>query len=343
MAQVNILFIGEQPVKAAPTLTLASEIEKLGFAAEFSCDAELDDPARWNRLMAWADIIIVVDYMGPGSMRLRQLARAAWRGKKIVRWWVGSDVLHISEQPRWRAAATILDRFTSANIAVSPHLVEELSAMGIAGTYIPSIVSMKVMASDAGQGLPPRAVLIYLPGNRLEFYGAELCGEVIRENTDIKFLVVGDDAHTLAGYGNVESLGWTNMDAVWPRTGALLRITRHDGMPRMVLEALSLGKYVIYAWEFPGCWHAKTKADVQEKLNAFRKMTGPNRQGVETVRHILQHPPAETFVQTITRPSSGPGFRLRIRALLTYLHLSVVIAMWCLKEKFSVFSSGSQK
>jgi hypothetical protein len=328
----KVLFMGEAPAKAAPSLTLASALQEFGYETKFSEDAELSDPCRWEELLYWAEVVVVVDYTGPGTLRLRQLAWAGLLGKTIVRWWVGSDVLHLFEQARWQTGAKTLDRFTAVNIAVAPHLVKELADIGIQSRYVPSIVLMNGATSDIGKNPLPQAVLIYLPENRLEFYGAQVCEKIIKTNSDIQFKIVGDDTHSLAGYENVESFGWVDMQSVWPEVGALLRITRHDGMPRMVLEALAMGKYVIYAWEFPGCWVAQSEAEIQERLDAFRRISGPNRQGIESVQRILQNDPAHAFAEELTVNRKRRRLRTRTSAMLVYLKLSILVMVWKAKD-----------
>ncbi len=338
---MNVLFVGELPDKAAPSLTLATVLGSFGFSTKFSEEAELKAPGLWAELLFWADVIIVVDYTGPGTFRLRQLARAAILGKPIIRWWVGSDVLHVLEEPRWQTGAKTLNCFTFTNIVVAPHLVEELASINISCSYIPSVILPVPTEAEVLDNVPPNAVLIYLPSNRLDFYGVNVCEEMIKEYPEVKFKIVGDDSHSLAGYANVDSLGWVSMDDVWQTIGALLRITQHDGMPRMVLEALSRGKYVIYSWPLSGCWQATAKAEVKEKLESFLQKTGPNRQGIEAVRQLMAEKPEQAFVGMILNALNRRNMWLRIRAVLIYLKLSGTVFIWALKSKYTAkrFSS----
>ena len=52
----------------------------------------------------------------------------------------------------------------------------------------------------------------------------------------------------------------------------MLRLTEHDGMPRMVLDCLLRGKYVIFAWPCPGCWLARNEEEVQQRIDEFRRV-----------------------------------------------------------------------
>src|SRR6185312_10547121 len=107
----------------------------------------------------------------------------------------------------------------SRNIAVAPHLVDELASAGIRAEFVPSIldpsVAGAVPARWDGQVKP---VLIYMPEQRKEFYGIEVTESVIAANPDIEFIVVADDSHSLSAHSNVESLGWVaDMKSIYPR------------------------------------------------------------------------------------------------------------------------------
>ncbi len=57
------------------------------------------------------------------------------------------------------------------------------------------------------------------------------------------------------------------MKPVYDRVGCLLRVTAHDGLPRMIIEALLLGKYVIYS----------------HHLDRFRRAASPNTGGITAI------------------------------------------------------------
>src|SRR5205823_1878828 len=140
-----------------------------------------------------------------------------------------------------------------------------------------------------GSGQPvPKSLLVYLPSSRLEHYGEPLVRRAVEANPDVEFVVVADDTHALAGYPNVRSLGWVeDMGPILGQVGGLLRLTEHDGLPRMALECLQRGKYVIYSWPCPGCWLARTPAEVQQRIEEFRQAQDINREGVAAAERML--------------------------------------------------------
>jgi hypothetical protein len=318
----NVLFVAEAPVRSSPSKVLAQALTKRGYRCVFSEDADLKSSREWNVLASEADAVIVVAYNGPKTLRVRQLALPAMRGKPIIRWWVGSDVFNVLNDPDARRGALLLNHFVRSNIAVASHLVDELGGVGIRAEYIPSIVE-KLHDLEIDEGRPPQSLLLYLPTNRLHFYGYDVVKRVVAANSDIKFIVVADESHCLKVYPNVESVGWVKMDDTWQKVGGLLRITKHDGLPRMVIEALSRGKYVIYSWPLPGCWQAKTFQEVQERLDVFRRLDGPNVEGLNAVRQLLRRRPEEEFDELIEQSIVRRDYCKQIRAALTAMRLTI--------------------
>jgi hypothetical protein len=216
----------------------------------------------------------VVLYGVPDRFFRRQIALAIVLGRPLIRWWVGSDVLNVLQDREIRGAALDFNRFVRANITVAPHLRDELASAGIGATFIPSLLNADPICVPYDSP-NTKSLLGYLPSSRKDFYGFDIVRQVVEQNHDIEFIVVADETHSVRAYSNVKSLGWvSDMTGVWDRTGGLLRVTAHDGMPRMVLEALRREKHVIYAWPFPGCRLARNAEEVQAALWSSRDMKG---------------------------------------------------------------------
>ena len=134
--------------------------------------------------------------------------------------------------------------------------------------------------------------MIYMPGGRKEFYRIDLIESVIDIESRSRVLVVADHTHALALYPNVESLGWvTDMRVQYNRAGYVLRMTAHDGLPRMLMEALLRGLYAIYSWPLEGCWQARTQEEAAMALERYRQMKEPNIDGRQAVLEMLPYAP----------------------------------------------------
>lgn len=291
-------MLGERPEKSAPSLTLARNLRRYGFETVFSNGVENRNMREWVHLCRKASVLVLVRYEGLNTFIVRQLAIAVSLGLPVIRWWVGSDVITLLESARIAEGVSACSWLFSRQIAVSPHLVQELKTVGVPATYLPSVIELDKNVRVLNN--VPRTVLVYLPQKKKEFYGVSLVKEAVKQYRDIEFVIVADDEHSLASYSNVRSVGWVSeMDDIWDSVGGLLRITRHDGMPRMVLEALRRGKHVIYSWPFPGCVHASTKDDVFSALSDFREVSSTNMTGIAQVQELLTPDPAARFSEMI--------------------------------------------
>lgn len=298
---MRVLFVGELPVPQSSSATLARALATEGFTAEFWESVKPKSTANWIKSVRECDAIIVVNYDGPDPFLIRQLSLAVTLGCPIIRWWVGTDVLYCLQHKRAAKQARSLNRVVSRNIAVAGHLVEELSTVGISAVTIPSIVDLDHIPGDGSPDHSlPKGILVYLPTDRREFYGLEVVQPIVVANPDLQFVVVADQDHVLACHPNVRSLGWVNsMEEIWPDIGVVLRVTEHDGLPRMVLDALLRGRYAIYAWPLAGCWLGQDEESVQAAIEQFRQTIDFNNTGRQAVRELLTPSPVVQFAEAI--------------------------------------------
>lgn len=326
------LFVGEEPRRSAPFVSLAAELAREGVATEYSQRAETDSNRNWLRLARRSDVVVIVHYGCIGDYTQRQLHIAKLCGCMLVRWWVGTDVLNCLRSPDIARAARSLDPAVDLNLAVAPHLVEELASIGISAQYSPSVCNLATVGL-VPPGRLPSSVLVYLPTDRRRFYGEHLVVAAAEANPDLGFTIVSDDSHALAHLPNVRSLGWIeDMERLWPQVGLLLRMTEHDGMPRMVLEALARGRYVIYRWPMAGCWYADSLAAIQRNLDRFRQVAEPNMDGPRVAQHIAFNA-ARRFVDAVDRRHFEVGRSQRLRTLVRTVHLQGAIKGWLPRPK----------
>ncbi|WP_416398798.1 hypothetical protein [Allohahella sp. A8] len=263
-----------------PVYGLARELRNLGIKVYPPDQSMTDDPLKWLKFSLQSQALVFNRYdNGNGLYLQRQLYRAKMCGCITVRWWVGTDVLNCLESEATRQVARAVDRAVDLNIAVSPHLVTELQEIGIQAEYVPSFCDFSALGAHTPSPFP-KGVLSYLPTHRRTFYGEKYLIAAIEAHPDLQFFVIADESHALAHYPNVTSLGWVDdLQDIWSRVGMLLRVTEHDGMPRMVLEALARSRYVIYSEVFEGCWYADSTERVLAHLNTFKALDQPNEDG----------------------------------------------------------------
>jgi hypothetical protein len=307
-----VVIVGEKPIMSAPTLTLSKALARLGVEVRFA-DANTLGRPPWIRLLRSAKAVLLVSYAEVGTYVLSQLATAVAMGVPVVRWWVGTDVLNVITRERLERNARRIDRIVSTNVAAAPHLVDELRTVGINAQYVPSVIDADVSGATLMEwsGVT-RPVLVYMPESRKEFFGIDVIEPVIAANPDLKFLIVADDSHSLAIYANVESFGWvSNMKHLYERAGCVLRITAHDGLPRMLIEAMMRGAYAIYSWPLRGCWEARTSEEINAALSSYRSAATPNMEGRLAMLEMLKERPDRQMSKVL----SGTSIPLRQRIL----------------------------
>jgi hypothetical protein len=316
------IIVEEQPSSSAPSLTLAKALARLGRATRFATVQELRR-GEWLRMLRSAEAIVVVYYHAIETYALGQLATAVALDVPIIRWWVGTDVLNAITDDDVRQSALRLDRIVATNVAVAPHLVEELASVGILAQNVPSLLDPDLAEPEPVLWREEiRPILTYLPGKRKNFFGVDVIERVVTANPDLHFIVVADNTHALASHSNVESLGWvSDMRWVYARAGCLLRITDHDGLPRMLMEALLRGMYAIYSWPLAGCWQARTTEEVQAALMRYREMKSLNTEGQYAMRELLDDRPDRRMSSviadaTVPLATRGHALTLAVRTKL---------------------------
>jgi hypothetical protein len=321
------VIVEGNPSTSAPYLTLAKALRHLGRAVRLIAVDKLGR-REWIRVLRSAEAVVLLHYQSIDAYLLSQLATAVALDVPIVRWWVGTDVLNVITRDDVRRSAAQFDRIVSTNVAVAPHLVEELASVGIRAQFVPSVLDPDLVEPEIPTwGDAIRPVVTYLPSTRKEFYGHEVVEQVIAANPDLQFIILADETHGLSGHPNVESLGWVpDMSAVYRRAGCILRITAHDGLPRMLMEGLLRGMYAIYSWPLEGCWEARTPQEIQIALARYRAMTVPNSAGRAAMLELRNSRPdrqmsgaiADAAVPLATR---GRALGLAVRARMFSEHV----------------------
>jgi hypothetical protein len=203
----------------------------------------------------------LISFGGPGPNAALSLAAHRRRVPLIVIW-AGTDVLAAETSP---FDLEVTKRDTSADVAVSPWLADELRSIGVPAVYQP-VISADVAPVVAP--FPKRfTVLTYLPAPRRTFYGEDRVYAIAREMKNARFLVVGSGARNPNAPPNVEFLGQVeDVNPVVDVSSVLLRLPQHDGQSMMVLEAMSRGRHVVWTYQIPGVRTVKTTEDALEAL-----------------------------------------------------------------------------
>jgi glycosyltransferase involved in cell wall biosynthesis len=212
--------------------------------------------------------------------------------------WIGSDVLDLLHT-NFKHAASLralvkaeLRRFLlkqTFHLAGAPWLVKELRSVDITAKYVP----LPVRLPEAKIKPLPKdpSILVYLPEGKEHFYGWKLIYAVAAVYPQIKWHVIAHSGRGLYASENIIFHGWLSRDSVLDLLGqstALVRLTDHDGLSYSVLEALALGRYVIWTYNFPFCIQCdKTTQALELALNELLEHRYPNLEGSLYVREVF--------------------------------------------------------
>lgn len=284
--KLKIFIFGEKAEKSAPSVTLSRLFSKNGFVVE--CGSLPDNPLECIDKFKKYDFAFVVIYSEPSDWFVRQVALAGLVNTPVFRYWVGSDVF-FANQANQETLTKIkeLDKLITKNIVVAGHLADELLVVGIKSIYVPIVPCELPSFSEKWSAEIANTVLVYLPINREEFYGADILEKIITNNKDINFIIVANGGERFKKYKNVKNYGWIeDMEDIYNSVGIILRYTKHDGLPRMVIEALSRGKYIIYSWPLSGCFWGGNLDSINYHLKNCTSMSAPNYSGARLVRSV---------------------------------------------------------
>jgi len=283
-APMHVHFLGEPDDGMRPSSQWARALSNLGIDVTVAAEPAWDRHA-WSEICDRSDVIHVIAYSQNNHHLLRKLWQARRRGVALVRTWVGSDCLWALHHQPTRRFAHDLVRLGALQLTVADHLTDELAQIGLPATTTPSIAPGLVSDGE----LPPWpqrfSVLCYLPSRRRVFYGGEIFDGLVRAFPEVDFVVLCDGETDYRGRPNVTSIDHAdNVAAVMARCSVLVRPAMHDGMPKMVLEALSLGRQVIASYAYRHCHHARRPSDYGEILRAIQREPQMNVDGCRHVR-----------------------------------------------------------
>ena len=208
--------------------------------------------------------------------------KAKLRRKKTICHWVGSDSVLADQNWKRKLQTKIFSRFIDLHVAVSTRIRDELDEKGIKSTVLfhgSDIEPEKIP-------LPKKmGVLVYFIEGREQLYGVERIIEISKKLPEIDFYFVGHfkPERFKENYPqtNLKFLGFVNMDEIWKKISVIVRMTQHDGFPKVIVEAYSKGRYVIHNYPLPGVILCRSNEDVENKLDELSKTKKSETAGID--------------------------------------------------------------
>lgn len=185
--------------------------------------------------------------------------------KKLVIHWVGTDI--VKAKKHFEEGIYNEDFITKAHhLCEVSWIQEELAEIGISADIVNFVNFEKKPGSEY---VAPEEfyVLSYIAEHREDYYGMKNLVRLAQDCPDIRFKIAGINKYSDKIPANMELLGWIdNMNKLMKNSGVCIRIAEHDGLSNFVLEALSLGKQVVYKYDFPGCMYSPTDETMKSNV-----------------------------------------------------------------------------
>lgn len=224
-------------------------------------------------------------------------------GKKRIIHWIGTDIYQMQHKLSWMAWKNIVGflnspDFNFIHLTEAEHTQKELLELGIKSQIVPipskTIHDISPMPEEFTVG-------VYINPTQ-DMYFEEFMYDVANSMPDIKFKFFGDP-NQVKTEGNKEWVGWVDMKEFLPTISALVRLTRHDGLPLGPVEAMQAGRNILtsvplkYGLYSPLVDGEPSKEDVIEQIRKLQTMP-LNRQGSDYWRREMNH---DTFRKRIKK------------------------------------------
>jgi hypothetical protein len=217
--------------------------------------------------------------------------------KTTINHWIGTDVL-IAKKNMHKCA--IMQKLIKYNYCGSKILYDELKEINIKSEIVPIV--LQDIPHCISKMPDNHKILVYLPQGREVFYGLNIVKKLIYKFKDIEFYIVGNDSDIFSGVRNVKMLGHVSlleMNNIYDRISILLRIPEHDGLSLMLLEALAKGKYVIYKYEFPYTFTARSYEEAEKAINIILKKEKKPIANKEASEYIVKNYSTRLYINKI--------------------------------------------
>ena len=228
---------------------------------------------------------------------------AAVKAKKIIHW-IGTDVLQMRKLVSFdtrKGLKAFFSRLRVIQLTEAKHTHDELKEMEIK-TEIVALPPNKLFRPL--YSLPDKfTVANYINPTQREMYFENLMVEVAKAMPDVEFLFYGDKTKANYKDGNINYVGWVDMEELIKKSSCMVRITQHDGLPHAPVQFLTAGRRVISNLPLEHFDFAKAdKKEIIKKIREVQKNPQVSKEAGDYWREICDH---EKFKKKIWQLAGG--------------------------------------
>ena len=222
-----------------------------------------------------------------GVINLKFLKLAKLFNKKVICHWIGTDVTTIAKLPEKQKKNFIklCKKTGNKHFAITPKIVQKLQEYGIESELL-EITSNNVLPQKKVEFSKKHSILAYWSPLKREFYGGNVIDKLAIDFPELTFYILGSDGNGETQLSNLVYLNKVkDIEEVFDKITILIRITKHDGLPSMILETLARGKWVIFSDDFPHTIKAQTYFEAKEALTKLQLKTELNIEGMKYIEN----------------------------------------------------------
>lgn len=229
----------------------------------YNTDTKKIDQIRFIFNIFRIDVVYSVSasISGGGALNLATLFN-----KRIVQHFIGSDVLTAEQDFKKSNISDNLIKSSSFLCEVE-WIKDELKNISIDATVVPIMAYKQEKKPKDFENL---SVLTYMSKGKEEFYGVQDYIALAKNFPKIPFKIAGIDSYENLPH-NVKCLGWIDMIKELQNTTVFIRNAEHDGLGFSVIEALSLGRIVLYNYKFPNVQSFSNRENLIAEFKKIKK------------------------------------------------------------------------
>ncbi|MDA3885284.1 MAG: hypothetical protein PF638_06780 [Candidatus Delongbacteria bacterium] len=204
---------------------------------------------------------------------------------KIINHFIGTDLYNIIKRSFLKRTELKLCSYLSNFSCVSSILSEDLRKINIQSSILP-FVNQNIKKRNLNYPLENR-IMVYLPSERKKFFKHDMLLKLAKEMKDINFTwfpykkdpneILPDNIST------IERIERENMFNTFNEHKIFIRIPEHDGLPNTILEALSMGRWVIWSYEMNNVTKVNNYDELYQSVKFMIENPNPNVEGADFV------------------------------------------------------------
>ena len=215
--------------------------------------------------------------------------RPAFRAKKRIAVWIGTDVMHLESYLKGhQGEQKEFNKHLDVKLATSTGLAAELESLGV---KMDGVVETPPRYVFEPMPLPEKfSVGIYAPVKRETHYYTDLCFEVARAMPDVNFYVYGRNREIGQIDKNIFDLGRINLKREIPNISAIMRFTIHDGTGLGPVEYMQAGRRAVTNLGLPHAYNCDPDLDqIVANLREIQKEKEPDKEASDYWRERINH------------------------------------------------------